>query len=212
MVAIRGRDPRHHPPDGAADADSTTHCRRSAGRTDAGVAGTRAQLSSRRSPLKRPASNRRQNRCGIRRRPRGRARQRRAASSATPFSDEQRRREEQSLFADNVALSRRAVGRQPYAERVDTRVSDIRAGGPSAPPDLALLRQLVGPGPAAGPGARTTRPRRQRDGSRVRTAERTRHRSAGPGTGLDTHGPRVGGATGAAARRHGHRNGPAQSA
>src|SRR5581483_809109 len=39
-----------------------------------------------------------------------------APASPDPIAEERRRREYQSLFADNVALSRRAKDQQPYAE------------------------------------------------------------------------------------------------
>ena len=40
-----------------------------------------------------------------------------ATSSADATAEDQRRRDYQSLFADNIALSRRAADRQPYGER-----------------------------------------------------------------------------------------------
>jgi type IV secretion system protein VirB10 len=59
-----------------------------------------------------------------------------------PLTDEQRRRDYQSLFADNVALSRRQTGRQPYGERGQTdRVST--ASSATALPDLSLLQHFL---------------------------------------------------------------------
>lgn len=70
-----------------------------------------------------------------------------ARPSADPLTDEQRRREYQSLFADNVALSRRSVDRQPFAER--PLVPGLASSqSPAASPDLALLQQLLQAAPA----------------------------------------------------------------
>ena len=76
-----------------------------------------------------------------------------ATSSADPTAEDQRRRDYQSLFADNVALSRRAgrstaVRRTPAGQRVHRR----RRRQP-ARQDVALLEQLlaksvVSPSPA----------------------------------------------------------------
>lgn len=67
--------------------------------------------------------------------------------SADPLTDEQRRREYQSLFADNVALSRRPAERQPYGERLQP--PNVATVPPSAAsPDLALLQQLLEAAPA----------------------------------------------------------------
>ncbi len=61
-----------------------------------------------------------------------------------PIADEQRRREYQSLFADNVALSRRPADAPSYAERA----TPARAPNPSlpamtSPQDLVLLQTLM---------------------------------------------------------------------
>ncbi|HEY6356796.1 MAG TPA: TrbI/VirB10 family protein [Vicinamibacterales bacterium] len=73
-----------------------------------------------------------------------------ATKTSDPIADDQRRREYQSLFADNVALSRRPAAQQPYGE---TR-QDGRATGPTSspygPPDLAVLQQLLAQGQPAG--------------------------------------------------------------
>jgi len=72
-------------------------------------------------------------------------------ASQDPFSDEQRRRDYQSLFADSVALSRRTTDRQPYAERV---LSDRTAPASDLqmPLDVSLLQQLLAQ--AGGPPVR----------------------------------------------------------
>jgi type IV secretion system protein VirB10 len=63
------------------------------------------------------------------------------ADSVDPLTDEQRRRDYQSLFADNVALSRRQTGRQSYGERGQTDRST--ASSATALPDLSLIQQLL---------------------------------------------------------------------
>lgn len=63
-------------------------------------------------------------------------------ASQDPLTDEQRRRDYQSLFADNVALSRRSTERQPYGERAQTDRAAPTPGAP-APLDLPLLQQLL---------------------------------------------------------------------
>jgi type IV secretion system protein VirB10 len=69
-----------------------------------------------------------------------------AAPSADPVADDQRRREYQSLFADNVALSRRQTDRQPYADR--PQPDRLAPASPSsASPELAILQQLLKQGP-----------------------------------------------------------------
>jgi type IV secretion system protein VirB10 len=73
--------------------------------------------------------------------------------SADPLTDEQRRREYQSLFADNVALSRRPADRQPYGERLQAPAL-ATASPQAASPDLALLQQLL----QAAPAGRATPP------------------------------------------------------
>jgi len=65
---------------------------------------------------------------------------------ADPIADEQRRRDYQSLFADNVALSRRPADAPSYAERAtSTRpASGSTSSSPMpAPQDLALLQTLM---------------------------------------------------------------------
>jgi type IV secretion system protein VirB10 len=77
-----------------------------------------------------------------------------------PLTDEQRRREYQSLFADNLVLSRRPDARQPLTGVVSapSEPGSGQASGPAA--DLALLQQLMQAAsrtapapPAAGGGA-----------------------------------------------------------
>jgi type IV secretion system protein VirB10 len=73
--------------------------------------------------------------------------------SADPLTDEQRRLDYQSLFADNVALSRRPADRQPYGDRLQAPA--LTAASPqAASPDLALLQQLL----QAAPAGRATPP------------------------------------------------------
>jgi len=65
-----------------------------------------------------------------------------ASSSADAAAEDQRRREYQSLFADNIALSRRPADRQPYGER--RQDSAFTSSSPStASQDVALLGQLL---------------------------------------------------------------------
>ena len=65
-----------------------------------------------------------------------------SVAATDPTADDQRRREYQSLFADNVALSRRSPDRRPFGE---PRQPDTTA--PPTPsqtvPDLSLLEQLL---------------------------------------------------------------------
>lgn len=80
-----------------------------------------------------------------------------APSSADPLSDEQRRREYQSLFADSVALSRRASDRQPYGEpRQPERA--VLPSPASAAPELAMLQQLLNQRPVPPIARPTTAP------------------------------------------------------
>ena len=58
-----------------------------------------------------------------------------------PIADEQRRRDYQSLFADNVALSRRPADAPSYAERT-TSTRPVTAPMTS-PQELALLQTLL---------------------------------------------------------------------
>jgi type IV secretory pathway VirB10-like protein len=64
-----------------------------------------------------------------------------------PLTDEQRRREYQSLFADNIALSHRPTDRQPYGERVQKDAARATATAPSSP-GLGLLQQWLTQNPA----------------------------------------------------------------
>jgi type IV secretory pathway VirB10-like protein len=74
-----------------------------------------------------------------------------ATKTSDPIADDQRRREYQSLFADNVALSRRPASQQPYSEaRQDGHATSGPPSSPYAPPDLAVLQQLLAQGPPAG--------------------------------------------------------------
>jgi type IV secretory pathway VirB10-like protein len=76
-----------------------------------------------------------------------------AIKTSDPIADDQRRREYQSLFADNVALSRRPAPQQPYGEtRQDSRAASGPPSPPAVAPDLAVLQQLLAQGPAAGLG------------------------------------------------------------
>lgn len=70
--------------------------------------------------------------------------------AADPISDEQRRREYQSLFADNVALSRRMAGQQPNGSGGGDRATDAPTA--LSPETLALLGALVRPPAAEPPG------------------------------------------------------------
>jgi type IV secretory pathway VirB10-like protein len=77
-----------------------------------------------------------------------------ASSSAGTTAEDQRRREYQSLFADNIALSRRPADRQPYGERrQDSAFTSSSSASSPASQDVALLEQLlaksvVSPSPA----------------------------------------------------------------
>lgn len=82
------------------------------------------------------------------------------SQAADPLTDEQRRREYQSLFADNLVLSRRPDARQPRTGAVSAppEPGSGQTSGPAA--DLALLQQLLQaashtapPPPAAGGAA-----------------------------------------------------------
>jgi len=66
-------------------------------------------------------------------------------ASQHPFTDEQRRREYQSLFADSIALSRRIPDRQRYPEQVETDRS-VPTPDPQTPFDVSLLQQLLSQG------------------------------------------------------------------
>ena len=66
-------------------------------------------------------------------------------SQSDPIADEQRRREYQSLFADNVALSRRPAEAPSYGERATAARPLTSAMPPAAmsPQELVLLQALV---------------------------------------------------------------------
>jgi type IV secretory pathway VirB10-like protein len=64
-----------------------------------------------------------------------------------PVTDEQRRRDYQSLFADNIALSRRPTGAQPFGSRLPERPS--LGSEPKTSLDLPLLQQLLEQRPPA---------------------------------------------------------------
>jgi type IV secretion system protein TrbI len=88
--------------------------------------------------------------------PKARAGSTAGSQAVDPLTDEQRRREYQSLFADNLVLSRRPDGRQPLTGTLPTPLQSGsgQASGPAN--DLALLQQLLqaasrtAPPPAAG--------------------------------------------------------------
>jgi type IV secretion system protein VirB10 len=67
-----------------------------------------------------------------------------------PTLDDQRRREYQSLFADNIALSRRPNGQQPTGESA-ARQTGPTAPGSTSPDVLALLQALTSTRPATAP-------------------------------------------------------------
>ncbi|MCC7241559.1 MAG: hypothetical protein IT180_06515 [Acidobacteria bacterium] len=74
--------------------------------------------------------------------PKARAGATTGAPAADPLTDEQRRREYQSLFADNLVLSRRPDARQSFAG--PAVVPGPASAQPSgAPADLALLQQVL---------------------------------------------------------------------
>ena len=61
-----------------------------------------------------------------------------------PIADEQRRRDYQSLFADNVALSRRPADAPSYAERATpTRAPTPSSPAMTSPQELVLLQALM---------------------------------------------------------------------
>ena len=64
-----------------------------------------------------------------------------ASTTSDPIADEQRRRDYQSLFADNVALSRRPAEAPSYAERPTSTRPATAAG--TSPQELALLQALL---------------------------------------------------------------------
>lgn len=84
-----------------------------------------------------------------------------APAATDPVADEQRRREYQSLFADNVVLSRRVAGQQPNGESGPRRGAVTPASAAVSPDTLAALALLtqaqaanaarVGGPPAASP-------------------------------------------------------------
>jgi type IV secretion system protein TrbI len=72
-----------------------------------------------------------------------------APSTPDPIAEERRRREYQSLFSDNIALSRRANGTQPYAESGAGRPAPSAASSTSVPDQFALLQRALSQVPAA---------------------------------------------------------------
>lgn len=66
-----------------------------------------------------------------------------APAATDPVADEQRRREYQSLFADNVVLSRRAAGQQPNGESGQRRGAATPASPALSPDTLAALALLT---------------------------------------------------------------------
>jgi type IV secretion system protein VirB10 len=72
------------------------------------------------------------------------------ASATDPIAEDRRRREYQSLFADNVALSRRPADAPSYAERVTSaRPANAPTSLPAmpSPQELALFQALLGQRP-----------------------------------------------------------------
>jgi type IV secretion system protein VirB10 len=65
--------------------------------------------------------------------------------------DEERRRDAQSLFADNVALSRRATGQQPNGESAQRRTVPASSAGTLSPETIAALA-ILAQAPAANGG------------------------------------------------------------
>ena len=65
-----------------------------------------------------------------------------ATAGLDPRTDDERRREYQSLFADNVALSRRSADRQTYAARRQPDTASSVPGSAKAS-DLNLIQQLL---------------------------------------------------------------------
>jgi type IV secretion system protein VirB10 len=79
----------------------------------------------------------------------------RQAAPADPIADERRRREYQSLFADNVALSRRPADTPSYAERTTApRTGNVPT---TSPMDVALLHTLLNQ-PASAPSTSVPAP------------------------------------------------------
>src|SRR5476649_2593307 len=67
-------------------------------------------------------------------------------SATDPIAEDRRRRDYQSLFADNVALSRRPADAPSYAERATSTRPPSGSPSASAPPvsqELALLQALT---------------------------------------------------------------------
>jgi type IV secretion system protein TrbI len=75
-----------------------------------------------------------------------------APASPDPIAEERRRREYQSLFSDNIALSRRSNGQQPYAENVARQTAASGTAAPSSIAEqLAVLQRAISQVPASGP-------------------------------------------------------------
>ena len=127
------------------------------------------QLSSSSSPTTRRARQQQALDAAAATAPRRRRAARRPAT-ARPIrsTDEQRRREYQSLFADNVALSRRPADRQPYGERARRTARRSRrrrdVARTRAAPAAAEQRAAARSPPQRDP-RRTDRPPRCRDGA-----------------------------------------------
>jgi type IV secretory pathway VirB10-like protein len=111
------------------------------------------------------------------------------AATADPVVAERRRREYDSLFADNIALSRRPSDRQPYGEDV-LGGRGVPAGGrstvstelaPPTPQELAAFQQFLGqlptPAQAAVTGPSAPRPAGTDEGADG-TADRAANRSS----------------------------------
>lgn len=85
----------------------------------------------------------------------------RPARPTDPLEAERKRREYESLFAANVAVSRRPTGQQPLSDRDagtrSTSPTAVRDGAPPAPPNLdevadAVVRATARYGPTSVPG------------------------------------------------------------
>jgi type IV secretory pathway VirB10-like protein len=105
-------------------------------------------------------------------------------AAADPIADERRRREYQSLFADNVALSRRPADAPSYAER--TPAARTGSVAPTPPVDVALLHTLLSqPANAASASVSTpvtpSAPERVAAGTQAEAAETSmRPKGTGP--------------------------------
>ena len=94
------------------------------------------------------------------------------ASAPDPIAEDRRRRDYQSLFADNVALSRRPADAPSYAERgMSTRPASGPTSAPATPAsqDLQALTSQRPPSALSSTGAATSEP--AIPDARVRSAE-----------------------------------------